>query len=127
MPRIPDDIRSKLAAEHPGLRFVPLDADGDDAAPADGEPLHEFAFRKGTRADWQRYQQQIRDGLAGRSQGSVGIEATLYAQGRLVYPPANARGVWDELRESAPDVLQDVGHELLKEHSSGLKVRLGKP
>lgn len=126
MPRIPDDIRSKLAAEHPGLRFIPIDADGDDAAAA-GEPLYEFAFRKGTRADWQRYQQQQRDGVVGRSQGSVGIEATLYAQGRLVYPPANARSEWDELRESAPDVLQDVGYELLKEHSSGLKVRLGKP
>ena len=126
MPKIPEDIRSKLLADHPGVRFIPLDADDDDAT-TDGEPAYEFAFRKGTRADWQRYQQQLRDGAMGRSQGSVGIEATLYAQGRLVYPPANARAAWDDLRGGAPDVLQDVGHELLKEHSSGLKVRLGKP
>lgn len=123
MPKIPDDIRSKLAAEHPGLRCIELEGDTDEP----GDAVHEFAFRKGTRADWKRYQEQLRDGAMGRSSGSVGIEATLYAQGRLVHPPANARGVWDELRESAPDVLQDVGHELLKEHSSGLKVRLGKP
>lgn len=122
MPRIPEDLRSKLAAEHPGLRCIELDNDGEGDAPAAGEPLYEFAFRKGTRADWQRYQQLLRDGAMGRSQGSVGIEATLYAQGRMVAGLED----WKLLRETAPDVCQDVGHELLKEHSSGLKVRLGK-
>lgn len=131
MPKIDEATRQKLMVDHPGVRFIALEADrGGDAdeapAPAD-EAVHEFAFRKGSRADWKRYQEQLRDGALGRSSGSVGIEATLYAQGRLVHPPAGARAAWDELREEAPDVLQDIGHELLKEHSKGLKVSLGKP
>lgn len=128
MPKIDEATRQKLMADHPGVRFIALEADRDDAegAPAD-EVVHEFAFRKGSRADWKRYQEQLRDGAMGRSSGSVGIEATLYAQGRLVHPPVGARAAWDELREDAPDVLQDIGLELLKEHSKGLKVSLGKP
>lgn len=131
MPKIDEATRAKLQQDHPGVRFIPLTADrsageGDDEGPAD-EVVHEFAFRKGARADWKRYQEQLRDGAMGRSNGSVGIEATLYAQGRLVHPPVGARSAWDELREDAPDVLQDIGHELLKEHSKGLKVSLGKP
>lgn len=133
MPKIDEATRQKLMADHPGVRFIPLKADtkapeeGEDAPPPSDEVVHEFAFRKGVRADWKRYQEQLRDGAMGRSNGSVGIEATLYAQGRLVHPPVGARAAWDELREDAPDVLQDIGHELLKEHSKGLKVSLGKP
>jgi hypothetical protein len=126
MPKIDEATRQKLSADHPGVRFIPIEADRESDAPAD-EVVHEFAFRKGTRTDWKRYQEQLRDGAMGRSNGSVGIEATLYAQGRLVHPPVGARAAWDELREDAPDVLQDIGHELLKEHSKGLKVSLGKP
>lgn len=129
MPKIDEATRQKLLADHPGVRFIALEADREaDEPAADGDAIaHEFAFRKGSRADWKRYQEQLRDGALGRSAGSVGIEATLYAQGRLVHPPAGARAAWDELREEAPDVLQDIGHELLKEHSKGLKVSLGKP
>ena len=130
MPKIDEATRQKLLADHPDVRFIALEADRDDvegAPAASGDAVHEFAFRKGSRADWKRYQEQLRDGALGRSAGSVGIEATLYAQGRLVHPPAGARAAWDELREEAPDVLQDIGHELLKEHSKGLKVSLGKP
>lgn len=126
MPKIDEATRQKLSADHPGVRFITLEADADSAEGA-VDAVHEFAFRKGTRTDWKRYQEQLRDGAMGRSSGSVGIEATLYAQGRLVHPPVGARAAWDELREDAPDVLQDIGHELLKEHSKGLKVSLGKP
>ena len=126
MPKIDEATRQKLAADHPGVRFITLESDADSAEGAT-DAVHEFAFRKGTRTDWKRYQEQLRDGAMGRSSGSVGIEATLYAQGRLVHPPVGARAAWDELREDAPDVLQDIGHELLKEHSKGLKVSLGKP
>lgn len=125
MPKIDESTRQKLMADHPGVRFIALEGDAEEGAEAG--TVHEFAFRKGTRADWKRYQEQLRDGALGRSAGSVGIEATLYAQGRLVHPPPGARAAWDELREDAPDVLQDIGHELLKEHSKGLKVSLGKP
>lgn len=133
MPRIDDATRAKLLSDHPDVRFIPITAAPTDAV--DGEPtpavsedvLYEFAFRKGARADWKRHQELLREGAMGRSPGSVGVEATLYAQGRLVHPPANARGEWDELKESAPDILQDIGHELLKEHTKGLRVSLGKP
>lgn len=123
MPKIDEATRQKLQTDHPGVRFIALEGEDGEG----GETVHEFAFRKGTRADWKRYQEQLRDGAMGRSSGSVGVEATLYAQGRLVHPPVGARAAWDELREDAPDVLQDIGHELLKEHSKGLKVSLGKP
>ena len=129
MPKIDEATRQKLTTDHPDVRFIAIEADAESAESAESasEVVHEFAFRKGARADWKRYQEQLRDGAMGRSSGSVGIEATLYAQGRLVHPPVGARAAWDELREDAPDVLQDIGHELLKEHSKGLKVSLGKP
>ena len=60
--------------------------------------------------------------LAGR-----GSSAASGAAHVMPHPPAGARAAWDELREEAPDVLQDIGLELLKEHSKGLKVSLGKP
>lgn len=122
-----EEQRRDILARHSDAQFITLDAapaddiDGDDATP--GEAQMELAFKRGSTADWKRYQEQIRRGAMGQSDGSVGIEATLYAQGLLLHPSLEE---WKTLRESAPEVCQDIGHQLLKVHSGGLKVRLGK-
>ena len=134
MGRINDERRAQILAENHNATFIVLDAstDEDDAAgepAADvtaGEAVMELAFRRGSLANWKQYQQALRKGFAGQADGSVGIEPTLYAQGLLIEPSAQGEE-WKNLRENAPDVCNDIGHKLLKVHSAGLKVRLGKP
>lgn len=118
--------RQEILATHSDAQFITLDAAPDDDIEGDdapGEAKMELAFKRGTLADWKRYQELIRRGAMGQSDGSVGIEATLYAQGLLLHPSLEE---WKALRNDAPEVCQDIGHTLLRVHSGGLKVRLGK-
>ncbi|MDO9016678.1 MAG: hypothetical protein Q8S73_42970 [Deltaproteobacteria bacterium] len=118
MPRtITDDELTQVRTKNPGARIlsvVPEDS-------ADGTPGDDYVFKAGTKADYLRYKQLIRQSMAGGS--GAGQEATLYARGLCVWPSPEA---FDELREAFPALAEELGQTLLEKARGGLEVREGK-
>jgi hypothetical protein len=118
MAKITDEELKALREKHPrGVKV--LEAVPEDAP--EGAPGDEFVFRKIDRAAHTKYRAMSKRGLA---QGSGGDEPALLARELLIWPKEVAE--FDQLRERAPGIAEEMGYALLADADAGLTVREGK-